>query len=152
MAIFISYGTAWMANQTHSKPALPTCFHQKSYGAISQLCVCQNYQFYPEVHTQKHKSPLQWCRAIQQTRDFHPMLSWCWSTVCDAALTLNEHWADVGLTLNYQSSGQSTVLLSGSPIKPGEPAGLSRRSRWQCELKTRHVWQTPSWHSLPYRF
>ena len=36
---------------------VPTCFHQNSCKAISQHFVCQNSQFYPEVHTQLPKSP-----------------------------------------------------------------------------------------------
>ena len=35
----------------------------------------------------------------QQTRDIHPRLIQCWSTVCDAGPTLYQHWVNVSRLL-----------------------------------------------------
>ena len=42
-----------------------------------------------------------WC-PYQQRRDVHPMLAQCWFIVCDACLTLYQHWVNVWCLLGWQ--------------------------------------------------
>ena len=40
-----------------------------------------------------------WDLRAQQTRDYEPVLFYCWSTVCDAGPTLKQHWLNISCLL-----------------------------------------------------
>ena len=38
----------------------------------------------------------------QQTREIHPILVYCWSTVCDAGPILHQHWVSIWCSLAWR--------------------------------------------------
>ena len=62
-------------------------------------------------------------RITRQTRHVDPMLSWCWSSVCDAGPTLAQHWVNVsrlpGRDRSTCYSYNNTLSIPGPPRPSG---------------------------------
>ena len=100
--------------------------------------------------------------AAQQTRDIEPMLVWCWASVADVGLELDQHWVNVlclpGVLTGYivfrTSKGVKILklLLNGLSLKI-EPNGFHH-----IKIHSRHITQEPfininyksHWHYMYY--
>ena len=87
-------------------------------------------------HTRRGLHPHWPNSGTQQTRDIHPRLVQCWTSVVDGGPTLNQSWVNVSCLLGGTGPPLETLTLTSSPVYESDRGGVAVRCA--CTARADH--------------